>query len=237
MNGTKKKLLNIGMPIIITVLSLIFAFLFNDFSFGFITLLAGFLNAYYMMVGKWYNYIFGIIFSVVYAYVCFINGLYGFAIFTILLYTPIQIIGIIKWFKNRVDDVVKIKSLSIKNGLLLTLGICLSSLLLGFLLSLIPSQRLSLLDAVSQMINLGGIILCIYRYREMWFVWLVNNLVDLAIWIINFINHTSNAGMMLVVSIIYLIFNILGLIFWIKTEKHQLKNRQIIVNEKSNKNM
>lgn len=219
----EKVIKNIIAPVIIVIISIVFAIIFNDYVFGLITLVAGFLNAYYMIIGKWYNYIFGIIFSITYSIVCFINGLYGFAIFTIILYTPIQITGLVKWFKKQSNDAVEVKSLSVKHGLLLTVAVCLFSAVLGFLLNLIPTQQMSYFDSVSQMINLCGIILSTLRYREMWYVWLANNVVDLLIWIKNFIDGSSNSGMMLVVSIMYFLTNIYGLINWIKLEKIQNK--------------
>lgn len=101
MKINKKTLIyDIIIPSIIVLVSVAFAVIFKDYIWGLTTLLFGFLNAYYMAVGKWYNYIFGILFSITYAIVCYFNGLFGFAIFTVLAYTPIQIIGLVKWFKK-----------------------------------------------------------------------------------------------------------------------------------------
>lgn len=222
MRISKKTLIyDIIIPIIIVLVSVAFAIIFNDYIWGLSTLIFGFLNAYYMANGKWYNYIFGILFSITYAIVCYFNGLFGFAIFTILAYTPIQMIGLIKWFKKTEDKTVKVRSLSVGWGILISLGVVALSAGVGFLLTLIPGQNLAFLDSASQMINLAGIFLLTFRFRESWYVWLANNTIDLAIWIINTVKNTQSAPMMLVLSVMYLAMNVYGLIAWIIIERKQ----------------
>lgn len=220
----KKVVENVIIPVLIVMISIFFGIIFNDYKLGLITLMAGFLNAYYAAIGKWYNYIFGIIFSLTYSATCYYNGLYGFAIFTVIFYIPFQIYGLVKWKKKEDEDhIVKIKSLTLKTGILLTLGISAGSALIGYLLNLIPGQQLSYLDATSQLVNVGGGMLNVLAYREGWYVWLVNNILDLIIWIINFGKNSTYSEMMLVVSIIYLVMNIYGLVNWIIIENKQRK--------------
>ena len=97
---------NILINAITILISFGLGLLFKDYWLGPITLACGFLNAYYMAIGKWQNYIYGLIFSVTYAIACFFNGLYGLVIFTIIVYIPIQIWGIINWVKNKQENTV-----------------------------------------------------------------------------------------------------------------------------------
>jgi len=203
------------------VVSFCFGLLFNDLIWGTLTLAFGFLNAYYMALGKWENYIYGILFTLTYAYICTINGLYGWLIFSIIFYLPVQIYGIVNWFRNKTDDVVEVKSFTLKNSIVICSSIIAGSIILGFLLSLIPSQNLAFLDSTSQIINISGVILVAIRFKECWYVWIANNLIDTIIWIVNAINHTTNAEMALLTSIMFLIMNVVGLIYWIKTERKQ----------------
>ena len=198
-----------------------FGLLFNDLIWGTLTLAFGFLNAYYMALGKWENYIYGILFTLTYAYICTINGLYGWLIFSIIFYLPVQIYGIVNWFKNKTDDVVEVKSFTLKNSIIICSSIIAGSVVLGFLLSLIPSQNLAFLDSTSQIINISGVILVAIRFKECWYVWIANNLIDTIIWIVNAINRTTNAEMALLTSIMFLVMNVVGLIYWIKTERKQ----------------
>lgn len=217
----KKIFINYIFPLIITLLSIFLGIIFNDYIWGMIALTSGFLNAYFMAIGKWYNYIFGIIFAIVYAYISTINGLYGLLIFTIIFYLPLQIMGLINWFKNKQNSEVKMRSFNLKTAFILCFVVIIGSCLLGFLLSLISGQNLAFLDSTAQIINLCGVVLGTLRFREAWYIWLANNIVDLTIWIINAVNNTPNSTMMLITSIMYLIMNIIGVISWIILEKKQ----------------
>ena len=76
----------------------------------------------------------------------------------------------------------------------------------------------------SKCINLCGIILMILRFKESWWLWLINNIIDLIIWFITVINGGSGSVMMLIVSITYLLINIYGIIRW-NIEAKKVKER------------
>ena len=79
------------------------------------------------------------------------------------------------------------------------------------------------MDASSNCINLCGIILMILRFKEAWWIWLVNNIIDLIIWIITVLNKGDGSIMMLLVSIGYLLINIYGIIKWTLNAKQDKK--------------
>ena len=54
----------------------------------------------------------------------------------------------------------------------------------------------------------------ILRFKESWWLWLINNAIDLGICILTFINKGECSTMMLLVSIGYLFINIYGIIKW-----------------------
>lgn len=203
------------------LISILLGIIFDDYIWGTLTLIFGFLNSYYMAIGKWQNYIFGILFTLTYTYICTINGLYGWLIFSLVFYLPFQIYGIVNWFKNKENDQVKMKSFTLKNSIIICGTILVGSTILGFLLSLIPSQNLAFLDSTSQIINICGVVLVSIRFRECWYIWIANNIIDLVIWIFNVIKQTTNSEMALIISVMYFIMNVIGLIAWIKIEKKQ----------------
>ena len=84
---------------------------------------------------------------------------------------------------------------------------------------MVPGQKYSFLDASSNCVNLCGIILMILRFKESWWLWLLNNIIDLAIWALTFLNNGEGSAMMLLVSIGYLLINIYGIIKWNKEAK------------------
>lgn len=229
MKINKILLKNILIILATIIVSFGLGIIFEDYIWGPLTLIFGFLNAYYTAIGKWQNYIFGILFTITYTYICTINGLYGWLIFSVIFYLPVQIIGIINWLRHKKDNEVEMKSFTLKNSLIICSCILIGSTVLGFLLSLIPSQNLAFLDSTSQIINICGGVLVTIRFRECWYIWLANNLIDLIIWIINVVKDTVNAPMTLILSIMYLVMNVIGFICWIKIEKKQ-KRKSVISN-------
>lgn len=205
--------------LVIIVFSILCGIVTKDYFLGTSVLICGLLNAYYASIGKIYNYIFGALYCLLSGYVSYINGLYGLAILSFVIYFPSQIQGYLSWRKNVNNNEVNIRGFNIKNSIIIIISCFLGSIILGFLLSKIPGQQLAFLDASSNIINLCGIILMNLRFKECWVIWLFNNSIDLFIWGINFVNGNSNSTMMLLVSIGYLLINIYGLVKWIKMEK------------------
>lgn len=212
---------SLSVVLITIIISFALGALFKDYVIGPLTLVFGFLNAYYLALGRWENYIYGILSTLTYTYISAVNGLYGWLIFSLIFYIPSQIYGIVNWVKNKSKTEVKMRSFNLVNSIVICLTIIIGSVVLGFLLSLIPDQNLAFLDSTSQIINICGIILVVLRFRDCWYIWIVNNIIDLIIWLINCINGTKYSEMGLIVAIMFLVMNIIGLIVWIKTEKRQ----------------
>lgn len=198
---------NVIIPTIITTFSFVIGYVMNDLFFGSLILLCGLLNIWFANLNRNINYIFGSLFYLLNAYVSYINGLYGIAFLSLFIYFPLQIDGYIRW---REDSVFK--KLNCHSTIIIYLCFIFSSIGLSILLNLIPNQSLAILDATSNIANILGIILMNLRYKDAWYIWLLNNIIDLSIWVINTILNKPNAKMLLIVSIGYLILNICGII-------------------------
>lgn len=216
---------NLLITIICIVFSVISGVITDDLLVGGIILATGLLCAYFASEGKRINYILGLINYLFMGYVAFKNNLYGIFFFYLFVFSPSQIIGYFNWNKNLDhDNNVKVRGFTLKNSIIIIFSCILGSLLLGYLLTLIPGQRLAFLDSTSNCINLCGVILMILRFKESWWLWLINNVIDLVIWIITALSHGEGSMMMLLVSIGYLLINIYGLIKWyISSNKNQDK--------------
>lgn len=200
---------------ICVIISIISGIISNDIIVGGTILLTGLLCAYFASEGKRINYILGLINYLLMGYVSFKNSLYGIFFFYIFIFSPLQIKGFVTWNKNLDEEKnVKVREFTLRNSIIITLSCIVGSLLLGYLLTLIPSQRLAFMDASSNCINLCGVVLMILRFKESWWLWLINNVIDLSIWIITFINKGEGSTMMLLVSFGYLLINIYGIIKW-----------------------
>lgn len=199
--------------IIIFLLSIVIGIWFDDKLIGTLIVSSGMLNIWLAILNKNYNYIFGGIFYLLNAYVSYINGLYGIAFLSLFVYFPLQIDGFIRWRED-----IPIRRLSFHISIFIV--ICLITTTIGFtlLLSKIPLQSLSILDAGSNIANICGIILMNLKYKEAWVLWLINNIIDLMIWIMMCFRDNSNAIMMLIVSMGYLVMNIYGIREWRKSK-------------------
>lgn len=187
----------------------------HDIIIGGANLFTALLCAYFSSEGKRISYILGLINYLLIGYVSFINHLYGLFIFGVIICPILQIQGYISWSKNlNEDNTVKVREFTLKNSIIITMSCLVGSLILSYLLSLIPNQRIAFLDALSNIINLCGVILAILRFKECWWIWLINNIIDLSIWIITFVGNGKGSTMMLLVSIGYLLINIYGIIKW-----------------------
>lgn len=197
------------------VLSIISGVIAKDLIIGGTILLSGLLCAYFASEGKRVNYIFGLINYILMGYVSLKNNLYGIFLFYLFIFAPLQVRGFITWKRNlNENNNVKVREFNFRNSIIITLSCVTSSFLLAFLLNLIPNQRLALMDAASNCINLCGVVLMILRFKEAWWLWLINNIIDLGIWIITTLNNGTGSVMMLLVSIGYLLINIYGMIKW-----------------------
>lgn len=216
---------NIVITIICIIISVISGIITDDLIIGGIILTTGLLCAYYASEGKRVNYILGFINYILMGYVSLKNNLFGIFFFYIFIFSPLQIHGFISWKKNlNKDNNVKVREFTLKNSIIITLSCIISSLVLGYVLTLIPGQRLAFMDSISNCINLCGVILMILRFKESWWLWLINNVIDLSIWIITYINKGEGSAMMLLVSAGYLLINIYGVVRWnIEAKKGESK--------------
>lgn len=206
---------NMIITIICIVISIISGIITNDLLVGGLILASGLLCAYFASEGKRVNYILGLINYLLMAYVSFKNNLFGIFFFYIFIFSPLQLHGFISWKKNlNKDNNVKVREFTLKNSIIILLSCIIGSFILGYILTLIPGQRLAYIDAASNCINLCGVVLMILRFKESWWLWLINNAIDLIIWLITFRNKGEGSAMMLLVSIGYLLINIYGVIKW-----------------------
>lgn len=218
---------NMIVIIVSAIISIIIGIISKYAIIGSLILFTSIMNSYLASIGKKESYITGLISSILTSYVSLKNNLYGLFFFYLVIFAPMQVYGYINW-KNNEDDSknVKIRAFTIKNSLIIIFACIIGSFLLGYLLTLIPNQKLAFLDASSNIINLCAVILMILRFNESWWIWLFNNIIDLIIWSVTFKNNGMAAFSMFTSSLIYLIINVYGIIKWNKKLKDDKKLTQ-----------
>ena len=202
------------IPLLVCIISIIIGLTSKNTFIGIIVLITGILNAYYGSIGNKINFPIGVINNLALSYVSFKNHNFGLVIFNLFLFMPINIRGYFEWDKNSTNEKVENRGLGIKKGSVTIIISILSGLLIAFLLELIPGERLSYLDSFTNVISFMAGILLMLRYYESWILYLVNNVLDLTLWFINFNEKGFDSFMVLLMSIIYLTINIYALLKW-----------------------
>ncbi len=214
MNLKNKKYNQVIVPILVCIISIIIGIFSKNTFVGMIVLITGILNSYYSSVGNKINFPIGVINNLALSYVALKNNNYGLVIFNLLFFMPINIKGYFEWNKNSNKDVVKNRGLGLKKGVITIILSIVTGLLVAYLLQLIPGERLTYLDSFTNVISFIAGILLMLRYNESWILYLVNNVLDLTLWIINFSSGGFDSLMVLLMSIMYLVINIYALFKW-----------------------
>lgn len=209
------------------ILSVVLGILSHDLILGGMILFTGLLSAYFASQGRKIQYLLSVVNYALMGYAAFRNQLFGSSGFYVLVCLPLQLWGFWQWGRNSdKTGEVKRRKFTIRTSAIVIGGCILGSLAVGVLLSLIPGQRLSWLDAASNCVNLCGIILMTMRYAESWWIWLVNNALDLSIWSIILLGGGSaEAPMMFATSIAYFVINIYGAIKWQRESKYDKRRK------------
>lgn len=197
----------------------------DKYLLGSATLCFGMLQVTLMMKGSWVAELLAVFETLVGCGIYYLNGLYGSVIFSILVYVPIGIYSVISWKKNQQDGVVKINKFTLKKSVVVVSLILCFVLILSLLLSIIPSQNLSFLDALSNGLNIAGMLLIAFRYKEGWFFWICCNLVEIVTWSIMISNGSENGIMMIIICVVYIILDVFAIRSFMKMRNNQEKRK------------
>ena len=183
---------------------------------GILIILSSVLNSLLSSNFKKSNYIFGLICYILMGLVAYINHIYGMFFFYIFIFAPLQIYGYYHWGKNSTNERVKVRTFSFKNRIIAIISCIIISIAFAFVLVRIPGARFTFLDAFSNIINLCGVILLALRFNESWWLWLINNIIDVVLWTMVYNISGDYAIPMLISCVFYLVINIYGIYKWNK---------------------
>ena len=207
----KIKLKQVLIPLLVCIVSIVIGLTTDNTLLGIIVLITGILNSYYGSIG--------IVNNLVLSYIAFKNNNYGLVIFNLFLFMPINIKGYFEWNNNSNKDLVENRGLGIKKGIITIITAIIIGLIVAYLLGLIPGERLTYLDSFTNVISFIAGILLMLRYNESWILYLINNVLDLILWIINYSSGGFDSLMVLLMSIMYLLINIYALFKWRSTDE------------------
>lgn len=211
--------------ILFTAVNIYLFFAWGDSLLGLVSSITGMLCVVLVAKGKISNYYFGIVQAGTYAYISYTYGLYGESMLNGLFYLPLQFIGIYYWRKNTlaegtIGEDIAVKRLGAKDWLRLAAWVVLGSVIYAYILHSIGGQQVRI-DSVAVVLSVAAQILMVKRYAEQWLLWIMVNVLSVALWVITLTQSGGNDWSMLVMWSAFLVNSIYGYYNWRKMAKKQ----------------
>lgn len=164
--------------------------------------------------GKKSQFIWGLFNILGYVIIAWINKYYGEVMLNALYYLPSQFIGYYLWNKhtNKEENHLEGKKLNWKQSMIFLIVIIIAIFGYKGILDLLGGNK-TLLDSASTTISVVANLLMMLRYREQWLLWIIIDIITVAMWII--------AGDYVMVTMwgVYLINAFYGYYNWTKMAK------------------
>ncbi len=170
--------------------------------------------------GEKSNYVFGLVNVVLYIFLAYQAKLYGEVMLNTLYYVPMQFIGYFMWSKsgNGNGNFVA-KALNMKQTV--ALGVGCTALVFGYAWVLeLLGGNLTLIDSISTVLSVVAMLLMVKSYKEQWALWIIVNVVSIAMWVISIQGGTGDIATALMWSV-YLLNSIWGFATWNKASKNK----------------
>lgn len=205
--------------VLFTSIAVGFMIISKDSLVGFTVFITGVLCVVLAAKGNLMSYVFGMYNTVGYAYLAYINGLFGEVMLNLLFFVPMNVVGFYMWKNNRQDGKLSMRQMDLK-GLFLVGAVCvIGCLLLGIGLSFIPGQNSPYIDAITTVLSIVATFLMVRRFKEQWLVYIVLNMFTVLLWVIRMLEGSGEGLLMIVMWSAYLVNAVYGYYNWNKGAK------------------
>ncbi len=185
-----------------------------DSILGMVSGISGIICNVFVSKGKISNYFFGLIFAYTYFYISLGANFLGEMNTTLYVYIPAQFIGYFLWKANmqkeQNSDAVIAKALTVNGWIGLIAFLVIGTLLFVEVLNYYGGSSTGL-DGLSTIIVVAAQALMVLRYREQWLLWILLNIISIALW-------AENTSMYVMYSA-YLLNSLYGYYNWSKLQK------------------
>ena len=187
-----------------------------DSILGMVSGISGIICNVFVSKGKISNYFFGLIFAYTYFYISLGANFLGEMNTTLYVYIPAQFVGYFLWKANmqkeQNSDAVIAKALTVNGWIGLIAFLVIGTLLFVEILNYYGGSSTGL-DGLSTIIVVAAQALMVLRYREQWLLWILLNIISIALW-------AENTSMYVMYSA-YLLNSLYGYYNWSKLQKAQ----------------
>lgn len=205
-----------GIAILLTIIM-------KDTLFGFTVFLTGVFCVVLAAKGSLMSYVFGMYNTLGYAYLAYVNGLFGEVMLNLLFFVPMNVIGYLMWRKHRPEGKLIMRQMDHRSLLLVMLACVAGSLALGYTLSFIPAQNSPYIDAITTVLSVAATFLMVRRFKEQWMVYIVLNMFTVLLWVIRMLDGSPDGVLMIVMWSAYLINAMYGYYTWNKGAKEAVQ--------------
>ena len=184
---------------------------------------AGVLCVVLVAKGSIWNYVFGVVNVSLYAYISYKASLYGDAGLNALYYFPMQFIGWWQWRKRGAAMTqneaggqsvqVKARRFNWKHRILLFAGCAAAVIAGGFLLKYLGDPQ-PFKDSTTTVLSIVAQALMALAFMEQWILWIMTNIVSVAMWCVCVARGDAHAGVMVIMWVFYLMNSINGMRVW-----------------------
>lgn len=171
--------------------------------------------------GKISCYFFGLLGVFCYSYISFKNAFWGNLALYVFYCFPMQILGIFKWKSHLKKDTMEIykTKLTPKEKLYYSAAFFVLIVIGWFVLVKLHDSS-PLIDSVTSVLSILGLLLTVKRCIEQWYVWITVNCFSIIMWTKAYLNG-SNCFATILMWITYLLLGIYFLHQWKKEEANQ----------------
>lgn len=171
--------------------------------------------------GKRISFIFGTVNTILYSILAWKASFYGELSLNVIYYIPMNFVGYYFWNKNineNSDEVIK-KGLNKKESFIFYPAIIVGTIGYGFLLKYMGGAS-PFIDAMSTVFAIFAQILCTKRCKEQWYLWIIVNITNVALWVTDCMRG-NNSYLMILMWSVYLLNAIIMCIKWSKEAKEK----------------
>ena len=211
--------------VIFTLIGIGLSYTWGDTLFSFSVLITGVICVVLVTRGSIWNYSYGLYNAGGYAWLSYQNGLFGEVMLNSVYFIPAQIVGIFMWKKNlKEGSTVVMKKMSRLSTITWLVVSAFGTLIYGAILAGIEGQNTPFFDSCSTVLSVIAMLLMMYRYREQWLLWIIVDIVSVAMWTYRLNSGVEGAPAMLVMWSAYLVNAIYGWYKWNKLSILEVKN-------------
>lgn len=199
---------------------------------GSIAGIAGVVCVVLVAKGSIWNYLFGLVNVSLYALISYKAELYGDAGLNALYYLPMQFIGWWQWRRRGAaataseasGNDVRVRARKMTWAQRAVLGLACTALVVagGFLLKYLGDPQ-PFKDSATTVLSIIAQALMALAFMEQWVLWIVTNVISVAMWSVCVARGDAHAGLMVIMWVFYLLNSLNGLRVWIRLSGNKME--------------